>query len=145
MSSRIASMILASLSLFGTLSAAIGATLGVFANGAGVSLDYLAGSPFSSYCVPGLILGTVVGGTQLSAALAIFARRHSAMLFSAIAGFGMIIWVFAELAIVLHYSWLQSVYFSLGVLELVLVFALLGIMPKFVVPIRNFSTTPASV
>jgi hypothetical protein len=37
-----------------------------------------------------------------------------------------------------HYSWLQAVYFGLGGLELILVFALLGIAPSLVEPLpRN--------
>ena len=50
-----------------------------------------------------------------------------------VAGFAMLIWIFTELAIV-GYSWLQSVYFGLGALELILVLALLGIAPAFVSP-----------
>jgi hypothetical protein len=49
-------------------------------------------------------------------------------LLSAIAGFGMLIWIFVELAIIRRYSWLQAAYFALGVMELILVFALLGIV-----------------
>jgi hypothetical protein len=58
-------------------------------------------------------------------------------LLSAIAGFGMLIWIFVELAIIRQYSWLQSAYFALGVLELTLVLALLGILPILVVPIEK--------
>jgi hypothetical protein len=126
---RIMSRVLVALTLFGALSAFVGAVLAVGANGAGVPLKYLANSPFLSYVVPGFILGVVVGGTQFSAAIAILRRKHIALLLSAIAGFGMLIWIFAELAIIQQYSWLQSAYFALGALELVLVLALLGILP----------------
>ena len=40
----------------------------------------------------------------------------------------MLIWIFTELAII-GYSWLQSLYFGLGALELILAFALLGFCP----------------
>lgn len=112
---------------FGALSAAIGAVMGIVFNGAGVPLAYLAHSPFSSYLVPGLVLGVVVGGTQLAAGLALVAKRRRPLLWAAIAGFGMQIWIFAELAIIERYAWLQTAYFALGVLELVLVFVLLGV------------------
>jgi hypothetical protein len=128
---------LVALTLFGALSSIVGAVLGVAANGAGVPLEHLADSPFSSYVVPGLILGVVVGGTQLAAAIALLARHRLALLLSAVAGFGMLVWIFAELAIIRQYSWLQAAYFGLGTMELIIVFALLGILPALVVPLRR--------
>lgn len=127
-SSRIFSSALVVLLIFGAVSAFGGAVLAIVFNGAGVPLEHLAGTPFSTFFIPGLILGGILGGTQLVAALALLRRRHWALLMAAIAGFGMLIWIFIELAIV-GYSWLQSVYFGLGVLELALVLALLGIAP----------------
>ena len=41
----------------------------------------------------------------------------------------MMIWIFVELAIILQYSFLQTVYFGLGGLELILVLVLLGLVP----------------
>jgi hypothetical protein len=137
LSDRAITRLLIGLSLFCTLSALAGAVLAIAANGAGVPLDYLANSPFSSYMVPGLILGVVVGGTQLAAAAALLKRTRVALLLSAIAGFGMLIWVFTELAIIQKYSWLQSAYFIFGAIELILVLALLGIVPSLVVPYRE--------
>lgn len=125
---KAAHRMLVGLLFFGALSAAAGAVLGVAANGAGVPLAYLEGSPFTSYVVPGLILGIVVGGTQLAAAIALATKRPRALLLAAIAGFGMQIWIFTELAIIKEYSWLQTTYFALGVLELALVLVLLGIL-----------------
>ena len=127
--SRIGARLLAALTLFGALSAFTGAVLAIAANGAGVPLEYLANSPFRSYVVPGVILGVVVGGTQIAAATALLRKQRRALLLSAIAGFGMIIWIFAELAIIRQYSWLQSAYFALGAIELILVLCLLGIIP----------------
>lgn len=129
---RIVTRLLAALTLFGALSALAGAVLAVAANGAGVPLEYLANSPFTSYEVPGLILGLVVGGTQLAAAIALLRRQRIALLLSAIAGFGMLIWIFVELAIIRQYSWLQSAYFALGAMELILVLGLLGLIPAWV-------------
>jgi hypothetical protein len=56
---------------------------------------------------------------------------------SAVAGFGMLIWIFAELAIIRQYSWLQALYFGLGAMELIFVLALLGIVPALVVPLQR--------
>jgi hypothetical protein len=135
---------LATLVAFGTLSALIGAVLAIAANGAGVPLEYLKNSPFSSYFVPGLILGVVVGGTQLAAAIALLAKRGIALLLSAIAGFGMLIWIFAELAMIQQFSWPQAAYFILGGLELFLVLALLGMIPAIVDPLRDSHATQST-
>ena len=133
---------LASLAVFGALSALAGATLAIALGGAGVPLEYLAHSPFSSYFVPGLVLGVVVGGTQLAAAVTLLAKRRTALLLSAVAGFGLLIWIFVELAIIRQYSWLQSAYFGVGGLELILVLALLGIAPTIVRPLRGSNEKP---
>lgn len=45
----------------------------------------------------------------------------------------MMMWIFVELAIILQYSFLQTLYFGLGGLELILVLVLLGIVPRIVV------------
>ncbi|AXH36085.1 hypothetical protein DVJ78_12255 [Humibacter sp. BT305] len=117
---------------FGAVSAVAGALMGALFDGAGVPVEYLAGSPFTSYLVPGLILGLVVGGSQAVAALAVIWRTRTALLVAAVAGFGMLIWIFTELAIIGEYSWLQTFYFALGALQLIAVLALLGIAPRIV-------------
>lgn len=89
--------------------------------------------PIFDLFIPGPILGGILGGSQLVAALALLRRRNWALLMAAIAGFGMMIWIFIELAIV-GYSWLQSVYVGLGALDLILFLALLGIAPGFASP-----------
>ena len=66
-------------------------------------------------------------------------RRHWALLMAAIAGFGMMMWIFVELAIILQHSVLQTLYFGLGGLELILVVVLLGIAPGIVAPRRGAS------
>ena len=105
-----------------------GGVLGVFLNGAGVPLAYLENTPFTSYVAPGLILAVVVGGTQVSAAIGQLKRTNRSNALSAVAGFGMLTWIFVELALMSEYSWLQAVYFAVGVAELALVFGLLGIL-----------------
>lgn len=112
---------------FGALSALGGAVLGVVANGAGVPLEYLQGTPFTSYVIPGLILGVVIGGTQGAAAVLTQLRHPYSRIVASVAGFGMTIWIFVELVIT-GYSWLQIVYFALGIAELVLVLVLSGVL-----------------
>jgi hypothetical protein len=127
MQTVIARRLLLVLLWFGAVSALAGGILGVFLNGAGVPLGYLEKTPFSSYLIPGLVLGIVVGGTQAAAVIALHRRAPHALIAVVVAGFGMIVWIFVEIAVISEYSPLQTIYFALGILELVLVFALLGV------------------
>jgi hypothetical protein len=47
---------------------------------------WLAGTPFSDYTIPGLVLVIVVGGSALLAAATVFVRRDWAVLVSVLAG-----------------------------------------------------------
>lgn len=120
--------LLTGLLIFGFVSAAGGGVLGVAFNGAGVPLTYLTGTPFSSYIIPGLILGVVIGGTQAAAAAALIGHHPQRMAAASIAGFGMMIWIFVELAVITEYSFLQAIYFALGIAELALVLVLAGVL-----------------
>ena len=83
----------------------------------GVPDSWLDGSPFSSYLVPSLVLGIVVGGSQLLAAMLV-ARRHrqarQAVLLAAVLLAG---WIVAQVAIIGPVSWLQPAMFAAAVLE----------------------------
>lgn len=102
----------------------------------GWSPAFLAGSPFTSYLWPGIILLVVVGGTQLIAFLLLSRRRSSAPFWAAVAGFGMVVWIVAE-QLLFHVpdvsgQWLllpilQAVYSAVGLAELGCVLALLGL------------------
>lgn len=54
--------------------------------------------------------------------------RRSSLPWAAVAGFGMVIWIFVETGIIAGISWLQVLYFATGVTQLVLVLALLGVV-----------------
>lgn len=89
-------------------------------------LDYLAGSPFSSYLVPGLALLLVVGGTQAAALLLTLIRSPWSAVTSALAGFACLAWIFVQM-IYIPFSVLQLVYAALGGIELALTMLTLGI------------------
>jgi len=137
---RLARATLLVLLWFGAVSALAGAALGVAFNGAGVPLEYLEGTPFTSFVIPALILGVVVGGTQGLAAVLVQRWHARRWLAASIAGFGMIIWIVVELAIT-GYFWLQALYFALGVGEVLLVLVLLGVLsPAARVPSKGGSS-----
>lgn len=65
---------------------------------------WLAGTPFSDYTIPGLVLLVVVGGGMLLAAAAQFIQRDWAVLLSAAMGFVMLGWIAFEVAIIDRYA-----------------------------------------
>jgi hypothetical protein len=88
---------------------------------------YLEGSPFSSYLVPGLLLAIVVGGTQAVAFLLGVTRSDLDLLGAAAAAIGLLIWVFVQMMFI-PFSFLQALYFGLGIAETGLVLVALGIL-----------------
>jgi hypothetical protein len=115
-------------SLFHACSAVGGGIGMVVADGLSMPKRLLADSPFSTFLIPGLILLAVVGGTQSAASMLLLHKSPSALLWSAVAGFGMLIWIIAEIAMIHALTWAQLIYVVSGILQLILVFALLGIV-----------------
>lgn len=88
--------------------------IGLMSGGLDLPHDWLEGTPFSSYFVPGLILFCVVGGSMLAASLAIWRRRDISGPISLIAGSGVVIWIVVRVAMVGYRSWMQPAFFALG-------------------------------
>jgi len=111
---------LAGVAIFNILSALAGMAGLTLGGGMGIPLELLDGSPFRSYFWPGIILGLVVGGSQVVPLLA--QRRHSqfAWPLHAAAGLVMIIWIFVELVMLLNWSVLHGIYFVSGFIQVVL-------------------------
>jgi hypothetical protein len=124
----VAYRILVVVSLFHALSAVGGGIGMVVADGLSMPKSLLATSPFTTFLLPGLILTLVVGGTQTMASVRLLQHRTSALLWSAIAGFGMTIWIIAEIGFIQALTWVQLIYVVSGLLQLLLVFSLLGIV-----------------
>ncbi len=104
----------------GITSASSGVQL-VLTNGLGMPIPYLKNSPFTSFLIPGLILIFVVGGLHLLAGFLTLKNKVFKLEISAIAAFGLLIWIFTEMYIIGKSSVLQTLYFSVGILELVLI------------------------
>lgn len=77
------------------------------AGAGGVPTEWLAGSPFNTYFVPGAILFLVVGGACMAAAAAVLADKPYAR--AASLGAAMIVtgWIATQIAIIGAVSWLQ--------------------------------------
>ena len=99
-------------------------------------VSMLEGSPFADFLVPGLLLGGVLGlGAFFVAAVLLarpgwgwarwlnpFKRRHWAWSAALVYGFGLIVWIAVEVAMIGLTSWLQPLY--LGVALVILLLAL---------------------
>ncbi|AYF96876.1 hypothetical protein [Protaetiibacter intestinalis] len=96
----------------------------------GLPLGLLDGSPFRDYLWPGIILMLVVGGTQLAPLVAYRMRLDAAWGLFAIAGFGMMTWIFIETGIIGGQSALQLGYFTTGLAQCVFVLLVLGVWPR---------------
>jgi hypothetical protein len=114
--------------LLSALSAVGGGVGMLVADGLSMPKSMLADTPFSTYTIPALILLLVVGGSQSLAAVTLLARRRSALLWSSVAGFGMLVWIIVEIGFIHTLMWAQTVYVVSGLLQLVLVIALLGVV-----------------
>jgi hypothetical protein len=85
----------------------------------GLRADVLAGTPFNSFLVPGLVLAGVVGGSQLWAAWAVSRGRRWAPLGLLAAGCVLMGWIVGEVALL---GWiaprgLQPFCFAYGAVE----------------------------
>ncbi|GAA2753958.1 hypothetical protein [Amnibacterium kyonggiense] len=88
---------------------------------------YLAGSPFDSYLVPGLVLAVVVGGSHALAAVLAARRSRWALVAATVAAFGLLVWIFVQTALI-PFSVLQAVYEAAAIAELGLVLLALGLL-----------------
>ncbi|MCC4248296.1 hypothetical protein [Microbacterium testaceum] len=78
--------------------------------------DYLVGTPFSSYLIPGLALILFLGGFQGVACIMQLRRSGAAPLVSALAGLVMFIWIFVQMMYI-PFSVLQAVYFVMALVQ----------------------------
>jgi hypothetical protein len=108
---------------FGALNAFGGGYYGL-SGARGVPVEWLQGSPFSDYTVPSLILFVIVGGSLLTAAIAVFARARIARASALTAGAIVLIWIAVQVAIIGYVSWMQPATTIGGVLILSLAWLL---------------------
>ena len=85
-----------------------------------VPLEWLNGSPFKSYFIPGLFLFTVIGGSCLFSSIAIFRNWKYAKTASFFSGIAMLLWITIQVAIIGYVSWMQPAIFITGISVLIL-------------------------
>jgi hypothetical protein len=108
---------------------AIGGGIALAAGLMGAPEEWLEGTPFSSYLVPGILLAVVVGGIQAAAIVAERRRLAVGPGVHAAAGLTMMTWIFGELAVLMVWAPLQGIYFALGLAQTALAVVALGAWP----------------
>jgi len=86
----------------GAIGGGIALLIGAFAQW--LPIAWLAGTPFSDYTIPGLVLTFVVGGGMLLAAATQFIQREWSVLLQAAMGLILIGWEIVEVAIIDQYE-----------------------------------------
>lgn len=110
-------VMLLTLGLFLGVSATVGG-IGLLLDWWGSSLDWLDGSPFADYTIPGLALIAVRASAVLSALLLL--RSHPLRLpVAAVAGITIVIYELVEVAVV-PFHWLQVFYVAVGLVIVLL-------------------------
>ena len=114
---------LGTLLAFGALNAFGGGLYGML-GAPSVPREWLRQTLFRGYFIPGLILFTIVGGTLVVGAVAVFARlrmERAAVINAAVV---LLIWIATQVSSIGYVSWLQPITAAAGVLILVLAAAL---------------------
>lgn len=88
----------------------------------GLPLDMLAGSPFKTYLIPGIILLLVLGVFPLIVFYGLWQRKQWAWLGAVVVGMALIVWLAVEILMVGYHSEppLQLIYGVVGVTLLLL-------------------------
>ena len=113
--------------VFGALTTLAGG-IGLLTGAIAAPLEWLEGSPFVDYTIPGLALAIIVGGSMLLAAVTIFTGREIGLLASGFAGLTMMIFEIVEAPVIDPHAGsslslalsLQVFYFALGLAIFVL-------------------------
>ena len=79
-----------------------------------IPLEWLDGTPFSTYFIPSLFLFLVIGGTSLFAAIAVFKKHPRGTKIAFFAAAIIIVWLVVQLIMIGYVSWMQPVTASIA-------------------------------
>jgi hypothetical protein len=99
---------------------AIGGGLAMTTRIGKLPLAWLAGTPFRSYLIPGMLLTLAVGGSAALATVATAFDARAGAVTSAGAGAVMMGWIAVEFRMLDQSSWLEALYFGAGLAMVVL-------------------------
>lgn len=85
-----------------------------------IPLEWLNGSPFQDYFIPGLFLFIVIGGLSLYCAFVVFKNYRKAHKIVMVNGIIILLWIGIQVAIIGYVSWMQPTTLIAAVVILVL-------------------------
>ena len=88
--------------------------------GLGLPAEWLAGSPFDDYAIPGLVLLSLLGVVPLAVAYGVWARKPWSWAGSLLVGAALLVWLAVEIAVIGYHAQppLQLIYGIVGMLIL---------------------------
>lgn len=89
-----------------------------------IPLEWLQGSPFKNYFIPGLFLFLIVGGCCMVSSILIYKNRKYARLSAWICSLLLMAWIAIQIYFIGYVSWLQPAVFISGIAVLLLSFNL---------------------
>jgi hypothetical protein len=89
--------------------------IGLMVNGMGMPMEWLDGTPFESWLLPGVFLLLIIAVPMVAAAVAELVRSPWAYLVSLAAGLLQIGWIVGQVAILQRYFFLQPMLLAAGV------------------------------
>lgn len=86
----------------------------------GLTTEILANSPFSDYLIPGILLFTINGLGNLAGAYYSIKEKPFSGFAAMILGAALIVWIIVQVYYLGLSSWLQPLFFFVGIAELIL-------------------------
>lgn len=84
-----------------------------------MQLEWLQGTPFSNFLIPGIILFMLNGVGNVLGFWISIKRKTNAGLFGAVFGAIMMIWITTQVILIGYKDFLQPLYFSTGMFQLI--------------------------
>jgi hypothetical protein len=100
----------------GAVTGGIGLVTATSGQNLGLAAEWLEGSPFESYLIPGLVLLFVIGVGNIFAGVLTFKRKPLAGETAMILGTFLMFWIAVQVTII-PFHWLQPLYFFLGLTQ----------------------------
>lgn len=116
---KFARYVIATLMLIVAINAFGGGYYGM-AGAQSVPVEWLEGSPFSNYFIPGLVLFVIVGGSCLAAAILILKRHRRSRTAIIVACIIMLAWIVVQVFIIGYVSWMQPAIAVIGIVSFLL-------------------------
>ena len=104
----------------GAVASGIGFILNPDGSNLGLSVELLKESPFNDFLIPGIALLSINGLGSMIGSFFSFRRHFLAGKLAMTLGFVMVIWISAQVYWINLISWLQPVFFVLGIIEILL-------------------------